>query len=184
VSDHRAEDLLATNEGMTRRELLQVAAAAVIAAPVLTSVRAALPHRFFSDAEFQLVDELAELIIPADEHSPGARAAKVADYIDARLGESTETDWQSTWRGGLKLVDNLSQEMHGKSFLEATAEQRVATLTGLAANEKNPKTSADNFFKELKLRVVRGYYSSSIGIHQDQEYKGNVMQPGEFAGQG
>ena len=61
---------------------------------------------------------------------------------------------------------------------------RTATLTALAANEKDPRTPVDNFFKELKLRVVRGYYSSSIGIHQDQEYKGNVMQPGEFAGQG
>ena len=184
MSDHRPEDLLATNEGISRRELLQVAAAAVIAAPVLTSVRAGLPHRFFSDTEFQLVDELAEMIIPADEHSPGARAAKVADYIDARLGETTETAWQSTWRAGLKLVDGLSREMHGKTFLDGTPGQRVATLTGLAANEKNPTTPADNFFRELKLRVVRGYYSSSIGIHQDQEYRGNVMQPGEFAGQG
>src|SRR5205085_12285576 len=111
--------------------------------------------------EFRLVDELAEMIIPSDQHSPGARAAKVADYIDVRLGETTETAWQSTWRAGLKLVDSLSQEMHGKAFLETTAEQRVATLTGLAANEENPQTPADNCLKELDLRVVRGYYSSS-----------------------
>jgi hypothetical protein len=29
---------------------------------------------------------------------------------------------------------------------------------------------------------VFGYYTSKIGIHADQEYKGNVYQPGEFAG--
>ena len=33
------------------------------------------------------------MIIPADDHSPGARAAKVAAYIDARLAEALdETD--------------------------------------------------------------------------------------------
>jgi len=29
---------------------------------------------------------------------------------------------------------------------------------------------------------VSGYYTSKIGIHADQEYKGNVYQQGEFAG--
>lgn len=31
---------------------------------------------------------LSELIIPTDEHSPGARAAKVAEYIDRRPADS------------------------------------------------------------------------------------------------
>lgn len=43
---------------------------------------------FFTKQEFALVDELTELIIPADDHSPGARAAQVAGYIDFRLSEA------------------------------------------------------------------------------------------------
>ena len=45
---------------------------------------------FFTKEEFALVDELTELIIPADDHSPGAKAALVASYIDFRLSESFE----------------------------------------------------------------------------------------------
>ena len=52
----------------------------------------------------------------------------------------------------------------------------------MAAGEQDPKTPAEHFFRELKRSTVRAYYSSKIGIHADQEYKGNVYQRGEFAG--
>ena len=40
---------------------------------------------FLSAAQYAAVDAVAETIIPADDHSPGARAARVADYIDLLL---------------------------------------------------------------------------------------------------
>jgi len=133
-------------------------------------------------AEFALLDELTELIIPADDHSPGARSAAVAAFIDGRLAESLEPDWQAKWRTGLQAVDGLSRELHAKPFLEATSDQRVAVLARMAAAEQDPKTDPERFFGELKRWTVRGYYTSKIGIHLDQEYKGNVYQRGEFAG--
>ena len=48
--------------------------------------------RFLTAAEFATVDLVAETIIPADAHSPGARAARVADYIDLLLSESRRRD--------------------------------------------------------------------------------------------
>ena len=62
-----------------RRDLIKLTAGAVVAA---RAVRAGEPHKFFTPDEFKLVDELTETIIPADAKSGGARAAKVADYID------------------------------------------------------------------------------------------------------
>ena len=138
--------------------------------------------RFLTPAEYALLDELSELIIPTDAHSPGARAAGVAGYIDARLAESLEPDWQARWRAGLQAVEALPRELNGKPVLEATPDQRVSVLTRMAAGEADPKTPLDHFFKELKWWTVFGYYTSRIGIHQDQEYKGNVYQSGEYAG--
>src|SRR5207247_10510242 len=66
---------------------------------------AGVPGKFLTAAEYALLDELTELIIPADDHSPGARVAAVAAYIDGRLAESLEPDWQATWRSGLQAVD-------------------------------------------------------------------------------
>lgn len=175
------------NGPLSRREMLGLTAAAVAATPLVklpadAIVSATPPGKFLTAAELALVDELTELIIPTDDHSPGAKAAGVAAYIDYRLSISVEPDWQAKWRTGLKAVNGLSRDLNGKAFMDATAEQRVAVLTKMAAGEENPKTPEEHFFNELKRWTVTGYYTSSIGIHQDQEYKGNVIQPGEFAG--
>ena len=61
-----------------------------VRAPVPAAVAAG--RRFFSPAAFALLDEIAEAIIPTDENSGGARAAKVAEFIDTRLGESLDGD--------------------------------------------------------------------------------------------
>ncbi len=173
-------------ESISRREMIAATAAALVT-PLLPGGAAAppavgVPGKFLTAAEYALLDELTELIIPADDHSPGARAAGVAGYIDGRLAESLEPDWQARWRSGLQAVEALSHELNGKAFLEATAEQRVAVLTRMAAGEQDPKTAPERFFRELKGRTAHAYYTSKIGIHLDQEYKGNVYQRGEFAG--
>ena len=46
----------------------------------------------------------------------------------------------------------------------------------------NPNTSIGGFYRNLKGATVRAYYTSDIGIHKDQHYKGNVYQTGEYAG--
>lgn len=164
----------------TRRELIQVAAVAVASVAVERGFGAGVP-KFFSNDEFAMLDELAELIIPADDHSPGARAAGVATYLDGRLAESVEEESKKQWHEGLKRIDALSHEMHGKRFLEATPVERVAVLSRIAKNEKNPQTPEEEFFVELKFATADAYYSSKIGIHQEMEYKGNVLLR-EFAG--
>ena len=166
-------------EGLSRREMI-AATTAALAAPLLAGCEAKAPPAdrlaggFLTPDERALLDELTELIIPADDHSPGARAAGVAAYIDGRLAESLEPEWQAVWRSGLAGVEATSRELHGKAFLQATSDQRVAVLTQIAAKE--------GFFHELKWWTVRSYYTSKVGIHADQEYKGNVYQQGEYAG--
>jgi hypothetical protein len=169
---------------LTRREMIEATAAGA-AAMALPLVKLPLPlgtPRFFTAAEFAVVDELSDMIIPTDQQSGGARAAGVAAYIDARLAESFEPEAPARWRAGLKAVEDLSHELHGKAFMESTAEERLAVLTRMAAAESDPKTPAERFFRDIKGSTIRAYYTSKIGIHDDQQYKGNVYQMGEFAG--
>jgi len=173
---------------LTRREVIKLGAGAAIGATVvgldsriLASAIQTKTPLFFTLAEFKLVDELSELIIPADDHSPGARAAEVASYIDFRLSESFEEQPKTQWREGLKLVEQLSQEMHGKPFLESSPEQRIALLTRIAQNEMKPVKPEEHFFRELKGSTAHAYYTSKIGIHTEMEYKGNTSMK-EFTG--
>ena len=183
--------------GLTRRDALKIAAGALSLPALFTRAAsssaapanppAAAAPRFLTRDELALLDEVTETIIPTDRHSPGARAAKVAGYIDGRLAEAylpVEADVQQRWRDGLRRIDALSQEMNGKAFLAASPEQRVAVLTRMSANEKEkePTSADDSFWRELKGATVGAYYSSEIGIHQEMEYKGNTLQQ-EYAGE-
>ncbi len=85
------------------------------------------------------------------------------------------------WRQGLKLVEQLCQQAHGKPFLKASPDERNAVLTRMAQNEGKPQQPEEVFFAELKAKVVHAYYTSEIGIKQEMEYKGNSYLP-EFVG--
>jgi hypothetical protein len=129
--------------------------------------------RFFTPAQHTLVEELSETIIPQDSHSGGAKAAKVADYIEQFLRETSDDNEKSTWREGLRLIDLMSQHYNGKSFVASSSDERVAVLTVLSNNEHMTDLPEVRFFRDLKHLTVRGYYTSKIGIHDELEYKGN-----------
>lgn len=172
---------------VSRREMVKLTATAMVV-PALPQTKRrtvpkvqAKPARFFTPEEWALVDELSELIIPTDDHSPGARAAKVADYIDGELAETWEEKQKQEWREGLQRIEQLSTEMHGQSFLKTSHDQRIALLTRIAENEEHPQKPEEKFFVELKSRVAHAYYTSKIGLRQELEYKGNTYLR-EFAG--
>jgi hypothetical protein len=172
---------------VSRREMVKLTAGAVVV-PALPQAKqrpaakeGSNRPKFFTVAELALVDELGELIIPADAHSPGARAAKCAEYIDARLAESPDAEAKQQWREGLARINQLSVEMHKLAFLKSSPQQRIAVLTRIAENETNPQKPEEKFFVELKSRVANAYYTSKIGIHDELEYKGNTYLK-EFVG--
>ena len=136
--------------------------------------------KFFTPAQHRTVDVLSELIIPADDRSPGAKAAQVADYIDFVLSESP-AETKKAWTDGLAALDAASTSTSGKAFTEATPEQQTALLTEAAKNEFNPTTPLETFFREAKSRTIFGYYTTKIGIHDELKYKGNQFLP-EFVG--
>jgi hypothetical protein len=173
-----------------RREALKLAAGAALVRPVLSgeAVAAELPAgRFFDGRELALFDLLSETILPADDHSPGARAAGVAAFVDSQLAEKDPKipDWAEDRQAAhdhLATLDALSREMHGKGLLESSAEEVTALLTRAAENEPEPKTPEQKAFKWVKERTAHAYYTSKIGIRQELEYKGNSILV-EFVGE-
>ena len=129
--------------------------------------------RFFTPAQHTLIEELSETIIPADSHSGGAKAAKVADFIEQTVQESVDDQQKALWREGLRLMESMSEHYNGKSFVASSAEEKIAVLKVLSDNAQLTELTEVQFFHELKRLTVRGYYTSKIGIHDELEYKGN-----------
>jgi hypothetical protein len=172
-----------------RREILKLAAGVALARPALgeTAPAALKDGRFFKARELALLDEISECILPADAHSPGARAAGVAAFVDAQLAAKDPKipDWaeeRKEARESLVALDDLSRDLFTKGFLEVTAEQRTAVVAKAAAGEGDPKTPGEKAFKWIKEQTTRAYYTSKIGIHEEMEYKGNVLLT-EFVGE-
>jgi Gluconate 2-dehydrogenase subunit 3 len=135
---------------------------------------------FLTSTQHATLEALTETIIPTDEHSPGSRAARVADYIDLLLAESDEQT-QRTWTTGLSLLDVESRLMFRASYVQLNAAQAIELLSAISKNEANPRTPLERFFVTTKDATIRGYYTSEIGIHQDLKYQGNRVLA-EFVG--
>jgi len=128
--------------------------------------------KFFDSQQMQNLDALCETILPADEHSPGARAARVNEYIDEIISGSDETV-KALWRDGLAAMRQMAELGYGRNFAECTAEQQQALVERISLHEEHPTTLEERFFVAIKNATAEGYYTSEVGIHQDLEYQGN-----------
>jgi gluconate 2-dehydrogenase gamma chain len=138
------------------------------------------PQPFLSQSEMRTVAELAERIIPTDDSSPGAKEARVPDFIALIVSASPEPV-RITWREGLAAVNSRSKRMFSRDFADATEAEQIELLAIISRNERNPQTVEERFFRTVKIATVDGYYTSEIGIRRELGYKGNVVLR-EFTG--
>ena len=116
---------------------------------------------FFTPEEAEFTGRLMEILVPADENSPGAQAARVNAFADLMLSTGPE-DARRRWREGLALF----REEAAKDSLQAAVDRA-------AQDEEDPQTELGRFFVSLKRMTVDGYYTSPTGIHDDLKYQGN-----------
>lgn len=151
------------------------------AAKPAAKISAAKPAlKFFAPAEFAAIEILSELIIPADDRSPGAREAQVASFIDLMISESSP-ETKKLWRDGIAAIDRMSMKEDKKPFAAASEKQQLEILDKIARNESKPQTLEERFFKAAKNLTIDGYYTSEVGIHKDLQYQGNAYLK-EFTG--
>jgi hypothetical protein len=118
---------------------------------------------------------ITELIIPQTE-TPGAKAAKVNEFIDLVLSDAQPAERKEFFRG-LSWMDARAQELFGTDFVSATPEQQTALLT-IVSSGKNKSTSDQigvEFFEAVKGMTVTGYYTSEIGLRQELGEDGNLF---------
>ena len=145
------------------------------------AVSASQPVRsVFNNHHLKTIAALSENIIPTDSHSPGAKAARVDEFVNETVSAAGQAI-QKLWVEGLAAVDKLAEREFGKSFADCSADQQTKLLTRISRNEEKPVTLEERFFVALKQSTVDGYYLSDVGIHQELQYQGNAVLA-EFPG--
>jgi len=123
--------------------------------------------------EYATLQRLADLIIPADERSPGALQAGAADFIDFLCAASD--DMKEIYTGGLLWIDDeMRRRYDGKDFLEASPANQT-TFLDLIAWRKNASPELNpgiEFFSWVRRMVADAYYTSPIGM-KDLGFMGN-----------
>jgi hypothetical protein len=133
------------------------------------------------------VTTIAEIIIP-QTNTPGAKAARVNEFIDLILTQWYDEEEKSTFLTGLTDVDSRARDLHGKDFVECGEKQQVEILQALddevAARTEDVRRRRShppqkNFFFMMKQLTLVGYYTSQIGF--EQELHGEII-PSRHAG--
>ncbi|MGH9502138.1 MAG: gluconate 2-dehydrogenase subunit 3 family protein [Terriglobales bacterium] len=140
--------------------------------------------QFFKPQEFSNIEILTEMIIPHDD-KPGAKDARVAEYIDFLVFSSVEFQpgLQRDWTDGLALLEQLCQKEFGRAFAELGDAQRHNLMTSMSLPEVDPHARHEGFafFRLLKETTVEGFYTSRPGLIDTLEYQG-LTYLAEFPG--
>jgi hypothetical protein len=125
---------------------------------------------------------MTDLIIPETD-TPGAKAARVNEFIDVILTEWATDEERQNFLNGLAGIDKQSQELFGKDFVDASPVQQVTLLRALddysateraQKREKHGNTVPDldaqlkgDFYDVFRGITLHGYYTSEIGFTQE-----------------
>src|SRR5580698_10661488 len=128
---------------MERRAVLKIVALAALSPKLnalshdaMRDMQAAPPAaaytlQFFTEEESRLLDQLMEMIIPADDHSPGAHEVQTNLFADLMVASSSDAV-KKQWRDGIRLMRE-----------EAGASSLAEALRKASANEDNPQTDLE-----------------------------------------
>lgn len=152
----------------------------VIAFVSLQQTNAAPAPRVLTTAQYAALDAFTDAIIPTDDRSPGAKEARVADYIDLLLSEADDP-LKQRWIDGLTSLDAEATRRFSAPFAKLDATQTETLMIDISKNERAPTNPVEEFFAITKNATIHGYYTSEIGIHKDLRYQGNQYLP-EFVG--
>ena len=129
------------------------------------------------------LDEVGDTILPATK-TPGAKAAHVGSFMAVMVRDCYKPADQEIFTKGLTQLEEASQKMNGKGFLESTPAQRTALLTALDAEQKNyAKTKTpeqpNHYFRMVKELTLLGFFTSEVGATQALRY---LPVPGKYVG--
>lgn len=138
-------------------------------------------NRIFKKSQVDLLSEIAETILPATK-TPGAKDAKVGDFIALMVNDCYETKDQQTFLDGLAAFEKDCKATYGKTFLRCTPEQRLEFVTRIDKEAKGymDQKKVDepaHYFRNIKDLTLLGYFTSEPGATQAIRY---VPVPGKY----
>lgn len=162
----------------------------------------------FTASNIALLDEVAETIIPATT-TPGAKAAKVAEFMKIIVTDCYTEAQQTAFTNGITALEEACKKVNGRSFMECTAVRRHDLLVSLEKEAKEFNTKRDeedkpkreandkansnlpwkdqkefvaapsHYYTMMKQLTLWGFFTSKTGMTETLRH---VPVPGRFDG--
>ena len=137
----------------------------------------------FSPSDVNFLNEVAETILPATS-TPGAKEAKVGEFMTVIVKDCYEPADQTVFMAGLQKLEEASKKKNGKAFLDSTPEQRHDLLVDLDNEAKEymknkKKEDPKHYFRMIKELSLWGFFTSEVGATKALRY---VAVPGKYEG--
>ena len=126
---------------------------------------------YFSQADWETVSKLSDLIIPRTD-TPGAVDAGVPHWIDYHVAH--EPELQEKFKQGLAYLDEQAHTVNGSAF--ASSHGAAAERLFCRPLSADADTAKSGFFKTVKDLTIDGYYSSEQGLVKELDFKGNTFR--------
>lgn len=129
----------------------------------------------FSSSDIDLLDEIAETIIPATD-VPGAKAAGVGSFMAMMVSDCYSEQNHKSFREGLDKIRSDFKDTFDHSFTEAQPEERSRFLSNLETevysyNETKNNGDPEHYFRIMKELILLGYFTSEPGCTLARRYK-------------
>jgi hypothetical protein len=123
----------------------------------------------------RLAGILADIIIPADDHSPSASAVGVVEFIDEWVSApypASQRDRPIVLDGFTWLNDQAARRF-GKGFSDLTATEQHGICDDICDESSSKWRDAARFFALYRDLTAGGFYTTPVG-RKDLGYIGNV----------
>jgi hypothetical protein len=134
ILDEYSPELITRREAVARVAALLGGVALIGGSALITGCRAektGVPSTPFTPDEIAYLDEIADTILPTTS-TPGAKAAKTGEFMARMVTDSYSLEDEKIFREGMRKLDDASKDKNGgKTFMQATPEQRLALLKTL-----------------------------------------------------
>ena len=134
-------------------------------------LRPPVVYQHLNADEAELLEAIADHLIPADEHGPGALDARAVQYIDRALGGALR-DSHDAYRSGLAAFDRYCRSSRGARFVELSHRDRMSALIDVETGGASGAGvgfvgSSAAFFSMVRSHVLQGTFG-------DPFYGGNA----------
>jgi hypothetical protein len=159
----------------------------------------------FSQDDVAFLDEVGDTILPATASSPGAKEARIGEFMKTIVTDCYTEDDQNIFTAGIKKLNQASTKTFNRDFVNLTSGQkhqllvsldkeardhqdainkRNSALTAAQKHERESKGNKDaddypHYFTMMKQLTLWGYFTSEPGATKALRY---VPVPGRYQG--